>query len=34
MCEEIKTVLHYNYDIIPPSWKKAQEVKDETNSEN
>jgi hypothetical protein len=32
--EEIKTVLHYNYDIIPPSWKKAQEVKDETNSEN
>lgn len=29
--EEIETVLHYNDDLIPDRWKKAQEVQDETN---
>lgn len=32
--EEIETILHYNDDLIPDTWKKAQGVKDETNSEN
>jgi hypothetical protein len=32
--EEIEIVLHYNDDLIPDRRKKAQGVKDETNSEN